>query len=43
MGDLKGIYRRAWYLKQALFRDGVSVLRSLHAAGIKTAVLKGAP
>ena len=42
MGKLKGIYRRAWYLNQTLFRDGVSVLRSLHAAGIETAVLKGA-
>jgi len=38
---LKGIYRLHWYKNQRLFHHMTSVLRSFHAAGIKTMILKG--
>ncbi len=40
-GRLKGIYRRAWMENQQLFYKASNVLRILHDAKIKTAVLKG--
>ncbi len=40
---LKGIYRREWYQNQMLFHTLAEVLQLLHAAGIKTLILKGAP
>lgn len=40
-GRLKGIYRQAWIKNQQLFYKTAKVLRSLHEAEIKTAVLKG--
>lgn len=40
-GRLKGIYRQAWIKNQQLFYKTGSVLKTLHKAQIKTAVLKG--
>ena len=42
MGRIKGVYRRAWYRNQNLFRSGAAVIRALQAAGIETLILKGA-
>ena len=39
---LKGIYRLHWYKNQRLFHHMTPVLKSFHAAGIKTMILKGA-
>jgi hypothetical protein len=41
MGRLKGIYRRAWYDNTLRFHDAATILRALHAAGIRTMLLKG--
>jgi len=38
---LKGIYRLHWYKNQRLFHQMTPVLKSFHAAGIKTMILKG--
>lgn len=43
MSKLKGIYRMEWTKNQILFRTGAEVLKSFHAAGIETLILKGAP
>jgi len=40
---LKGIYRLHWYKNQRLFHHMTPVLKSFHAAGIKTMILKGQP
>jgi len=42
MQRLKGIYRQAWYKNQKLFYYMSKMLRSLHAEGIRTMILKGA-
>ena len=42
MEKLKGIYRLHWYKNQRLFHNTTPVLKSFHAAGIKTMILKGA-
>src|SRR3972149_871099 len=43
MSKLRGIYRKEWYKNQMLFHTIAEVLRLLHAAGIETMILKGAP
>jgi len=43
MSKLRGIYRKEWYKTQMLFHSIAEVLRLLHAAGIETMILKGAP
>lgn len=42
LGRLKGIYRRAWYRNQLLFHHAGVLIERLHAAGVRTLVLKGA-
>jgi hypothetical protein len=42
VSKFKGIYRKAWYQNQMLFRTVADVLRLLHADGIETVILKGA-
>ena len=42
MAIYKGVYRQTWYRNQVLFHTIAFVLRSFHAAGIRTMVLKGA-
>jgi hypothetical protein len=43
MARLKGVYRRAWSDTHALFYGTAPALAALHAAGIETLLLKGAP
>ena len=43
MRRLKGVYRRAWSDTHALFHATAPALQALHAAGIETLLLKGAP
>ena len=43
MRRLKGVYRRAWSDTHALFHATAPALEALHAAGIETLLLKGAP
>lgn len=43
MQRLKGVYRRAWSDTHALFHATAPALEALHAAGIETLLLKGAP
>ena len=42
MGRLKGIYRRTWFLNQALLDRTATAVGRLEAAGIPTLLLKGA-
>jgi hypothetical protein len=42
LGRLKGLYRRAWYRNQILFRHAASALAELQGAGLETMLLKGA-
>jgi hypothetical protein len=43
MEDLQGAYRSTWARNRILFRNMAALLRLLHAAGIRTLLLKGAP
>lgn len=42
IGRLKGLYRRAWYRNQIMFRWAAEALESLRAARLETMLLKGA-
>ena len=42
LGRLKGLYRRAWYRNQIVFRWADEALATLHTAGLETMLLDGA-
>ncbi|GBE01139.1 MAG TPA: hypothetical protein ENH07_03955 [Nitrospirae bacterium] len=42
MHKLKGTYRLTWYKNQTLFHHMASLVRSFHACGLETLILKGA-